>query len=130
MKKTSKGQASRFRQEMCLQLEKLKGCCLKSGHCDLLFGGTPVEFYKKCGKAGCRCEQGGESRHGPYRGIQLWRDGKQKHISLRRDEWRYYEMAQHYQYQQANRAKIVELQEELLVLVDRMIEARTIWNKK
>ena len=130
MKKVPAEQVSRYRQEVSLLIAKLKSLCLKAGHSDLIFKGTPTQVYRKCGNPRCRCAAGGSERHGPYKVIQVWESGEQRQISLKRAESSYFEMAEHYQYQQQNRHKIVELQGELLELVERMIEARCICKKQ
>ena len=130
MKKVTAEQASRYRQEISHLIVKLKRLCLKAGHRDLLFKGTPIEVYRKCGKTQCRCAAGGESRHGPYQVIQIWDEGKQGQVSLKRSEGKYFEMAKHYQSQRQNRQKIIEIQREILERLEQMIETRCIWHKE
>ena len=119
---------SKYRQEIARHTMELKNLCMKVAHSDLLFGGTPVEVFRTCGKKTCHCFQ--DKKHGPYKAIQIRRDGKQRQITLRKEETFYYEMAQHYQYQIENRKRIEGLQEKILALIDEIIEARTIWDKK
>lgn len=102
---------------------------MKAGYADLLLGGTPVETYKTCGKATCKCSAGGSNRHGPYLAVQIRHAGRQRNLTLKKTERHFFEMAQHYQYQVRNRHKIVLLYAELLDAFDKMIEARTIWEK-
>ncbi len=129
MGNVSKEQTSRYRQEVTKAIKRLEEHYLKAGHVDRLFGGTPLEVYRRCGKATCRCAKGGEFRHGPYRVIGV-RDGNTvRQITLRKDEGHYFEMAKHYQWQMQNRKEILELQEELIKKLDAMLEARTIWDK-
>ena len=130
MKKVSKERVSRYRKDLVELLSRLKHLCMKAGHEGVIFRGTPVNVYRKCGKSGCRCEEGGEARHGPYRVIQTWDKGKQRQISLKGSEGKYFEMAKHYQYQQQNRRRIIKIQEEILKQVDLMLKARTIWEKE
>ena len=106
------------------------GYFLKAGFEDVLLGGTPVETYKTCGKVSCKCTEGGDRRHGPYLAVQIRHEGKQRNLTLKQAERHFFEMAQHYQYQIRNRRKLKALQAELLEAFDKMIEARTIWDKE
>jgi hypothetical protein len=130
MKKLNKEYLSRFRQEVQRTAEKLKEACLAAAGESPLLAGTPVRTYKTCGKPNCKCQQGGDSRHGPYLAVQIRREGKQRNLTLRQSEGHFFEMAQEYQRQAQNRESIKELGRELLEKVDKMIEARTIWDKK
>jgi len=129
MKKLSPNKVSRYRQEVAHQCAELKELALKAGYGDLLFGATQIEVYRRCGKANCRCAKGGKERHGPYSYLHVRRGGRSHQIRIRSDEKHYLEMAQHYQYQRRNRRKLVLCQQKLLKLLDKMLEARTIWNK-
>lgn len=130
MKKVSKDQVSRYRQEISRLLDDIKRLSLKAGYQDLLFGGTPIEVYRTCGKENCCCSKGGENRHGPYKAIQIRHSGIQRQITLKRDEGVFFEMAKNHQYQVANRERIIELQRSLVDKLNKMLEARTIWDKK
>lgn len=103
--------------------------CLKAAHDDLLLRGTPVLTYKTCGKQNCKCREGGDKRHGPYFAVQMRREGKQRNLTLKASEEHFFNMAQHYQYQMSNRRKIVAIEAELLDEYDKVIKARTIWDK-
>jgi hypothetical protein len=129
-KQVEKQRTSLYRQLVHKKHEEVKRLYLKAAFEDLLLAGTPVETYKTCGKPTCKCSAGGEQRHGPYLAVQVRRDGKQRNLTLKKSERRFFEMAQHYQYQLRNRKKIVELQNELMEEFDKMIEARTIWDKE
>jgi hypothetical protein len=130
MKKVRRERISRFRQQVAQCTAQLKEVCLKAGHEDLLLAGTPIEVYRTCGKKGCRCEEGGEKRHGPYKVVQVRSQGKQRQLTLTASEGHFFEMAQHYQTQMRNRQKLIELHRHLLEEVDQMLQARTVWNKK
>lgn len=130
MEKANSERVSRYRQEVAKLVAELKGVCMKVGYSDLLFRGTPITVYRKCGKTTCRCASGGAARHGPYKAIQIWEEGKQRQISLKQSEGKYFEMAKHYQYQCQNYKKVVELQQEILKQVEQMMEARCICKKK
>ncbi len=121
---------SRYRGQMAALVEKMKELCMKACHGDLILAGTPIEVYRKCGKAGCRCAEGGDKRHGPYLAVQVRKDSGQRQLSLKGSERAFYKMAQHYQYQMRNRQEIVRTFSELLETIDTLLEARTIWDKK
>lgn len=130
MKKVNKEYLSRYRQEVHRKGEELKRLCLIAADESALLAGTPVETYKTCGKPHCKCAQGGDQRHGPYMAVQIRRDGKQRNLTLKKSESEFLEMAREYQHQMRTRLELVALQSELLELVDQMIEARVIWDKK
>ena len=130
MKKVDKEQVSRYRQSVQQKTTEIKYLSLKAGYEDPLLAGTPVRTFKTCGKATCRCARGGEFRHGPYLAVQIKRDGKQRNLTLTKSEADFFEMAIHYQKQMENRRKIIALQTELLAEIDKMLEARIIWDKK
>ena len=130
MKKPDKSWLSRYRQEVHRKNEELKRLFLKAAFDDPLLAGTPGKTLKTCGKENCKCRNGGDDRHGPYLAVQIRKDGKQRNMTLKASEARFFEMAQHYQYQRNNRRKILALHSELLEEYDKIIEARTIWDKK
>jgi hypothetical protein len=130
MKRVSKDFLSKFRQDVHQKGEDLKRLCLVAAEESALLAGTPVKTYKTCGKANCKCSVGGDHRHGPYMAVQIRKDGAQRNLTLKKTEAHFFEMAREYQRQMSNREKIISLQEELLQKVDKMIEARVIWNKK
>ncbi len=130
MKKVDKERVSRYRKEVSGKSEEIKRLCLKAGFEDALLGGSPVETWKKCGKPNCKCKEGGERRHGPYLAVQIRREGQQRNLTLKKSEEHFFAMAKHYQYQIRNRRRVIVLQAEVLESFDKMIEARTIWDKK
>lgn len=130
MKSVNSLVVSKHRQEIVRLISELKRLCLKACYGDVLFRGVPIEVYRKCGKANCCCVAGGELRHGPYKAIQIWEGGKQRQISLKGTEGRYFEMAKHYQYQQQNYQRIVKIQQTILKQVDQMLKARCICSKE
>ena len=130
MKKTvTKEELSRYRQRIHQLTEKLKILAMKAGYPDEIFAGVPCEVYRTCGKATCRCMNGGE-RHGPYKVVQVWRDNRSRQVTLKKGEEIYFEKAQHYQTQQKNRQEVEAIGEEVVAAVDAMLERRTIWQKE
>lgn len=131
MKKVTKEHISRFKQDIHHTTEKLKKLCLAAADDgEPLLAGTPVPTYKTCGKPNCKCQQGGENRHGPYLAVQIRKDGKQRNLTLKTSESHFFEMAREYQRQVGNRESIRVLSQELLEKVDRILEARMIWDKQ
>lgn len=130
MKKVNKEYLSRYRQVVAIKSAEMKDLCLGVAQEDALLAGTPVRTYKTCGKIGCKCQKGGEYRHGPYLAVQIRHEGKQRNLTLKQSESKFFDMAREYQNQMANRQKLVDKQREMLEEVDKMIEARIIWDKK
>jgi len=130
MKRVTKEHLSRFRQDVAKTSGEITHLCIKAAQEEPLLAGTPVPTYKTCGKPNCKCQQGGEFRHGPYLAVQIRQDGKQRNLTLKKSEAHFFEMAKEYQSQMQNRQRIIEKQQQLLEKVDKMIEARTIWDKK
>lgn len=128
--KQNKDKISRYRQEIYQLTSSIKELAIKAGYEDLLLRGVPLNVYRRCGKKGCGCMTDDNKRHGPYQVVQIYKDGKSSQLTLKKSEGRYFKMAEHYQYQMQNRAKLLELWEKLLGAFDQMIEVRTIWNKQ
>ena len=97
---------------------------------ELLFHGQPAKVLRKCGKAKCKCAQGGESRHGPYHIIRVFRDNKNTQVTIVQDEMHFIEMAKRYQREVLRRKQIVELQKEVLSILDDFLERKTLWKKE
>lgn len=128
--KVNRNFLSHQRKRMRQLLSALESLCFKTCSSELLFHGTAIESFRRCGKAGCKCARGGDYRHGPYKSIHTIVDGKQKHISLKKSEMRYFDMVQRYQQAKQDRAEIVDLSMRLLEIIDELIERRTIWDKR
>ena len=130
MKKLNKDYLSKYRQNIERATQEIRHLCIGAAGAEPLLAGTPVQTYKTCGKPGCKCEQGGENRHGPYLAVQIRRDGKQRNLTLKKSEGHLIELAREYQRQMHNRENIAKLQQDLLEKVDNMLKARMIWDKK
>ena len=116
---------SRYRQEfrqLIRQIERLTSRCLFS---DPLIRGTAGEVYRTCGKPSCKCMKDKNLRHGPYYVIQVYRNGKQRQISLKQDEKELWDRTKHYQFQINRLAQLKEKCTELQQLMSKVIEART-----
>jgi len=66
-----------------------------------------------------------KQRHGPYYVIQVYRDGKQRQISLKQDEKELWERTKHYQFQMYCLGQLKEKCLQLQQLMAEVIEART-----
>ena len=130
MKRVSKEWLSRQRQQIYRRLEELREYYNGAVKPSLLFGGSPMEVYRQCGKENCRCARGGELRHGPYRVIAVRNGDSVRQVTLKQDEGHFYEMAKSYQEQRRNRGRIIEIQDELLKQFDELIERRTTCKKQ
>lgn len=100
-------------------------------HCnsEVLFHGQPGEVYRKCGKPNCKCVAGGDSRHGPYSIIRVFRDGKNTQITVKSEELELLKMAERYQSELGNRREIREVLEEIQEIIEELMERRTLRSK-
>jgi len=116
---------SRYRQEfrrLLTEIDRLASRCLFD---DPLIQATPGEVYRTCGKELCKCMQDKEKRHGPYLVIQVYRDGKQRQISLKKDQKDIWDKAKHYQFQIECLSKLKDSCRVLQNLMAEVIEKRT-----
>lgn len=90
-----------------------------------LIAGTPVEKYKACNKGNCRCTRG--ELHGPTYYIS-WKEGKMtKMIYIRQALWpKVEEKVKRYQRWRSIRARLVKVNSEILLIVDKMEKAITV----
>jgi len=91
---------------------------------DPLIRGMPQEVFRRCGKATCKCMRDAKNRHGPYRVISVVRDGKQRQISLKKDDKESWDLASHYQHQMKCLGELRQLFKELVELTSSVIEKR------
>lgn len=122
--KLSHEKVSNHRKKLRQQLQQIETLAFKCAYADPLIHGTPGEVYRSCGKESCRCAQEPSYRHGPYPVIQIYVKGKQKQISLKKEEKIFWEQAKNYQQQISY---LTQLKKELAVLeslVQNIIEQR------
>lgn len=122
--KTSTPQLSRHRRhlrQLLVQIEKLTFRCAYPAP---LIKGTPSEVFRTCGKAGCKCARDPADRHGPYRVIQIKRDGKAKQVPLKKSDNAHWEQAKLYQKQIKTLAQLKACLMELENGVRLIIKAR------
>jgi hypothetical protein len=94
-----------------------------------LIAGTPVEKYKRCNKGNCRCTRG--ELHGPTYYISRKEDHKTKMIYIRQKFWlEVKEKVSRYQKWRQARARMVQINREILSLIDEMEKAITVEVKK
>lgn len=117
-------QLSRYRQSIRKLSDKIAHLASRSLFSDPLIHGTPAEVFRKCGRANCKCTLNSENRHGPYKVIQVIRDGKSKQVCLRREQEDLWELAKHYQYQIEKIAEIKKACQELQQMMTAVIEKR------
>lgn len=122
--KLSNEKISLYRKKLHQQLQKIEELAFKCAYPDPLIHGTPGEVFRCCGKASCRCAQDSSYRHGPYPVIQVYVEGKQKQISLKKEEKILWEQAQNYQQQIRYLASLKKELAALEILVQKIIEQR------
>ncbi len=90
-----------------------------------LIAGTPVEKYKACNKGNCRCTRGG--LHGPTYYISRKEGKKTKMVYIRQALWpKVEEKVKRYQHWRSIRARLVKINSEILLIVDKMEKAITV----
>ncbi len=116
--------AGQLSRERChLENELLSGLSRKK-----LIAGTPVEKYKACNKGNCRCTRG--ELHGPTYYISRKEGGKTKMIYIRQALWpKVEEKVKRYQRWRSLRARIVKINQEILMILDKMEKAITVREK-
>ena len=115
---------SRYRQlfrGLIKDIDRAASRCLFS---DTLIQGSPAEVYRTCGKASCKCMKSKEDRHGPYLVIQIYRDGRQRQVAIKKEQKQLWDKAKHYQFQLECLAKLKLSCDELQKLVAEIIERR------
>ncbi|MBF0443604.1 MAG: hypothetical protein HQK54_16985 [Oligoflexales bacterium] len=125
MEKISNEKISAFKQLLKQLLNELEQKAFKAMHTDMIFRGSPAEVYRKCGKKTCKCAKGGTDRHGPYKVIQINRNGTQKQITLKPGQEKYFEMAKFYVWHNNNHKSIKDLLNKIDNLIANILELRT-----
>jgi hypothetical protein len=90
---------SRYRQSLRQLIQKIDRLSSRSLFNDPLIQGTPAEVFRKCGRPNCKCASSDKHRHGPYKVIQVTRNGRQRQVCLRKDQDDLWDMAKYYQHQ-------------------------------
>lgn len=117
-------QLTKYKQSLNHLLERIHRHAYRSAFDDPLVKGTPGEVFRTCGKKNCKCMTVKDYKHGPYRVIQIYKDGKQKQVPLRKNQKVIFEQAQNYQKQMKYVSELKEMLIELEKLVKEIIEQR------
>ena len=90
-----------------------------------LIAGTPVEKYKRCNKGNCKCTRG--ELHGPTYYISRKEGKKTKMVYIRQALWpRVEEKVKRYQRWRSMRARMVKINREILLTLDKIEKAITV----
>ncbi len=90
-----------------------------------LIAGTPVEKYKACNKGNCRCTRG--EFHGPTYYISRKEGKRTKMIYIKQELWSDIEKKiERYQRWRRARARMVKINQEILLNLDKMEKAITV----
>jgi hypothetical protein len=117
-------QLSRYRQTIRKLSDKIEHLASRCLFADPLIHGTPAEVFRKCGRPNCKCADNLEDRHGPYKVIQVIREGKSRQICLRREQENLWELAKRYQFQTEKLAELKGACQELQQTITEVIEKR------
>lgn len=91
---------------------------------DPLVRGSPGNVFRKCGEPTCKCRNGGDDRHGPYKVIQVFNEGKHKQISVPKHKEELWDQATEWQVQKKHFAELKGAFQKLEGLVDEILERR------
>ncbi|GFP32057.1 hypothetical protein HKBW3S42_00362 [Candidatus Hakubella thermalkaliphila] len=90
-----------------------------------LLKGSLVQKYKACNKPGCRCTRG--ELHGPFCYLSVSQGGKTKMIFIKKHLWsQAKELSTNYRQWRKKRARIAQINREILFLIDQMEKERTL----
>ena len=121
-----KPQLSAYRQQVHNLVKKIEFLSSRCLFADELIRGSPAVVYRRCGRPRCKCAQGGDSRHGPYKVIQVVRDERSRQICLRAGQEKLWQLAKNYQHQIAKYLELKRCCSELLELVNDVIAKRVV----
>jgi len=120
----STNKLSKYRQRIHDLLGEIEKLSFYSAHADPLIKGTPVEVYRACGRSYCKCTQDAAFKHGPYRVVQIYKNGKQKQVSLKKTEDKLWERVCNYQNHMKSFSDLKSRMSDLENLVKEIIETR------
>jgi hypothetical protein len=115
---------SKYRLRILKILDDLKKPATKCLYLDPLIKGVPGEVFRKCGKQNCQCASDPAKRHGPYKVITVYKNGKQKQIPLKKDEAELWPLVTMYQFQMDQLKEVRSMCAELDALILEIITAR------
>ena len=89
-----------------------------------LVRGSPGLVFRKCGEPTCKCRNGGDSRHGPYKVIQVFSEGKHRQISVPKHKEHLWNEAQEWQQQKRHLIELKAACSALEGLINEVLEKR------
>ena len=116
---------SKYRKRIHDLLKEVEHLATRCLYTDSIIHGVPNEVYRKCGNKNCKCNKGGDDRHGPYRVIQVPTLEGKKQIALRKDQSDIWDKVTHYQYQINSLAELRKKFTELATIISEVIDLRT-----
>ena len=116
---------SKYRQKLRELIKQIDTQAFKAAHKDNLIQGTPGLVFRTCGKKSCKCFNDPEKRHGPYFVIQVFKNGKQKQVALKKSQKDIWLKSKNYQVQKRNLSDLKESMKQLDELVKEIINQRT-----
>ncbi len=122
----TKPQLSAYRQRVGNLLKKIGFLSSRCLFDDVLIQGSPAAVYRKCGRPGCKCAAGGDSRHGPYKVIQIVREKRSRQVYLRSGQEKLWQFARNYQHQVTKYLELKQQCAQLLNLVSEVIQKRAL----
>ena len=108
-------------RELLDHIEKLSFVC---AYPDPLIQGTPGEVFRSCGRATCRCAKNPTQKHGPYLVIQVYKDKKQKQVTLRKEQKELWIRAKNYQKQMHTLLELKKTCSQLTEQVQKILDQR------
>jgi len=121
----NKQQLSAHRQHIGKLLRRIDYLSKRCLFDDPLIHGSPTTVFRKCGRKGCKCNESEDSRHGPYKVIQVVRNGHSRQVYLRKEQEKLWQMAKNYQYQADKLLDLKQRCQELIETVTKVIQNRT-----
>jgi hypothetical protein len=120
----SANELSQFRQRvgrLLFEIRHLSRFRLKS---DALIHGTPGEVFRTCGKKNCACMTDEKKRHGPYHVIQIVTKGKQRQVTLRKQDEESWKKSKQYQLEVQKMDELKKVCEQLQSVLWELLEKR------
>lgn len=115
---------SRQRQQLSRLIKEISRLAQYAAHDAPLIRATPSYVYRTCSTPNCKCVKKPPQKHGPYPVLQLNVANKRKQVSLKKDDIKTFEKAQHYQKNLKNYLQLKSLCRELEQCVSHLIDAR------
>ena len=124
MSNLKKTKISSSRQKLKTLIKRLDIASSKCLFTDPLIKGIPHEVLRKCGKKNCACATDQNRRHGPYKVISVYKNGRQRQVSIRKSKEELWNQAVHYQSQIRALNEAKEISKEIENIIQEMIQLR------